>query len=151
MKHFPVYKTFWVSYSKKCNFLETTCQTNKITTNVFPTGQTQLSEQRMSCCWDVKALWVPSMHCSMNKLCSYCYRIIVFLFADIRRWIRVLFSETIGLKMICFINTQMLTLLCSAMHISSNTYCCWKGHAWRRLHLTFSSKFKIVWHPCFTL
>ncbi len=48
---------------------------NKITPNVVPTMRTQLSEQRIS------YNWVPSMHC-MNTLCSYCYRIIVLLFAD---------------------------------------------------------------------
>ncbi len=62
------------------------CQTNKITQNIIPTSQTQLSEQRISYCWNVKALSVPSMHCSMNKLCSYYYRIIVLPFADLKRF-----------------------------------------------------------------
>ncbi len=35
----------------------------------------QLSEQKMSYCWNVKTLWVPSMHCSMNKLQDYCFAV----------------------------------------------------------------------------
>ncbi len=72
-------------YKKNAIFLKlhkNPCQTSKITPNVVPTSQPQLSEQWISYCWNVKALWVPSMHCSMNKLCSYCYRFIVLLFAD---------------------------------------------------------------------
>ncbi len=77
MAHFPV----WVS-NTTLKLHKNPCQTNKITPNVVPTSQTQLSEQRISYCWNVKALWVPSMHCIMNKRCSYCNRIIVLLFAD---------------------------------------------------------------------
>ncbi len=75
-----------ITHSKKCNSLKfkkenaiflklhnNPCQTNKFTPNLVPT---QLSEQRIVYCWNINVLWVPSMHCSMNKLCSYCYRII---------------------------------------------------------------------------
>ncbi len=67
--HFPVYETFWVSNIKNAIFLKlhkNPCQANKITPNVVPTSQTQLSEQRISYCWNFKAFWVPNMHCSMN-------------------------------------------------------------------------------------
>ncbi len=74
------------------------CQTNKTTPNVVPINPTQSSEQNKSYCWNSRALWVPSMHFTINKLCSYRHIDLIWTFLLFLSLLLVICCTVIFLK-----------------------------------------------------